>query len=168
MKSEAIRPLVASGMVIGIGMGGFIDGIVFHQILQSHNMLSAKYPPTSVVNLEVNMFWDGMFHLMTWTVTSIGIAMLWRTMQRPDAVQTTRGLVGAMLSGWGLFNLVEGIINHHILHLHHVREVEDHLIWDIAFLASGVILLTFGFIMVRSAANSYGRAASAPGSRTHS
>ena len=139
-------------MVIGIGMGGFLDGIVFHQLLQTHNMLSAKYPPTSVVNLEINMFWDGMFHLMTWTVTAIGIAMLWRTMQKREAFWSNRGLVGAMAVGWGLFNLVEGIINHHILHLHHVREVEDHLFWDLTFLASGAVLVIAGFLLVRTAA----------------
>ena len=40
------RPLIAAGTLLGIGMGGFVDGIVFHQLLQIHNMLSAKYPTT--------------------------------------------------------------------------------------------------------------------------
>ena len=42
--------------MLGIGMGGFVDGILFHQVLQTHNMLSAKYPPTTLVNAEINMF----------------------------------------------------------------------------------------------------------------
>ena len=28
------RPLLAAGALLGIGMGGFVDGILFHQILQ--------------------------------------------------------------------------------------------------------------------------------------
>ena len=37
---------------LGLGLGGFFDGIVLHQILQWHHMLSsAGYPITSVENL---------------------------------------------------------------------------------------------------------------------
>jgi uncharacterized membrane protein len=43
MNNETIgRPLIAAGTALGIGMGGFVDGIVLHQLLQVHNMLSAK------------------------------------------------------------------------------------------------------------------------------
>jgi uncharacterized membrane protein len=105
MNHRVLRPLVTSGTIIGIGIGGFLDGIVFHQLLQFHNMLSAIYPPTSVVNLEVNMFWDGVFHLLTWLTTVVGLTMLWHTAQRPDVILSSRGLVGAMALGWGLFNL---------------------------------------------------------------
>jgi uncharacterized membrane protein len=151
MTNKLLRPLIASGLMLGIGMGGFLDGIVFHQLLQMHNMLSAKYPPNSVVNLEVNMFWDGLFHALTWTMTALGIVMLWKTAKRSDVLLSDRALVGSMCLGWGLFNLVEGVINHHILEIHHVREGGDHLAWDVAFLLSGVILLGIGFALVRSA-----------------
>jgi uncharacterized membrane protein len=114
-------------------------------------MVSAKYPPTSIVNLEVNMFWDGVFHLLTWMTTALGIAMLWRTVLRRDVILSSRVLVDALVLGWGLFNLVEGTINHHILHLHHVREALNHLPWDVAFLASGALLMIVGLILIRSA-----------------
>ena len=77
------RPVTSAGALLGIGMGGFVDGILFHQLLQLHNMLSAKFPVRDVdvrtlaVNLEINMFWDGLFHAFTWTMTAFGIAMLW-------------------------------------------------------------------------------------------
>ena len=57
------RPLIAAGVIMGIGMGGFVDGILFHQIFQIHNMLSARLPPTSLVNVETTMVWDGLFHV---------------------------------------------------------------------------------------------------------
>ena len=56
---------------MGIGLGGFFDGILFHQLLQIHNMLSAKYPNTSIANLEINMFWDGLFHALTLSLIHI-------------------------------------------------------------------------------------------------
>ena len=49
-------PLIASGILMGAGMGGFVDGIVFHQILQLHNMVSGWLPPSNLVDAKVNMF----------------------------------------------------------------------------------------------------------------
>ena len=70
------KPLIAAGTLMGIGMGGFVDGILFHQILQLHNMLSAKLPPDTLVNAKTNMVWDGLFHALTWVATAISIGML--------------------------------------------------------------------------------------------
>ena len=53
---------ISAGILFGLGLGGFFDGIVLHQILQWHHLLtSAGYPPDSVENLKVNTFWDGTF-----------------------------------------------------------------------------------------------------------
>src|SRR5688572_11847820 len=83
-------------------------------------MLSARRPKDSIVNIEVNMFWDGLFHAFKWVVTAVGIAMLFRAARRADVPWSDKTLFGSMLFGWGLFNLIEGIINHHVLHAHHV------------------------------------------------
>jgi uncharacterized membrane protein len=144
------RPLVSAGLMLGIGLGGFLDGILFHQLLQTHNMLSAHRPKDSIVNIEINMFWDGLFHTFTWVATLIGVAMLFRAARRADVLWSGRVLVGSMLSGWGLFNLVEGVIDHHILQVHHVIERYGLSIWDWAFLASGVVLTGVGWVMVQS------------------
>ena len=39
-------------------------------------------PETIVVNMEINMFWDGLFHVLTWTMTVAGLTMLWRAGKR--------------------------------------------------------------------------------------
>jgi uncharacterized membrane protein len=144
------RPLIGAGVLLGVGMGGFVDGIVFHQLLQVHSMLSARVTRTSVTGLEVNMFWDGVFHAFTWGMTALGFALLWRAFGQPEVPHSTRTLVGSLALGWGVFNLVEGLINHHLLHLHHVTEGENHLVWDLAFLASGVGLMILGLLLIRS------------------
>jgi uncharacterized membrane protein len=138
-------------MLLGAGMGGFVDGILFHQVLQMHGMLSEQYPPTSLINLEINMFWDGVFHVFTWLVTASGIALLWRTVKRADIALSGKALLGAMAVGWGLFNVIEGTANHHLLQLHHVRTGADHLRWDVAFLGAGVVLLLLGAFLIRQA-----------------
>ena len=42
--------LIPAATLIGVGLGGFIDGILLHQILQWHNMLSSRLPPTDLVS----------------------------------------------------------------------------------------------------------------------
>ena len=66
MKESNFKPLIRAGIFLGIGMGGFFDGIVLHQLLQVHSMLTAKVPKDTIANVEINMFWDGMFHALTW------------------------------------------------------------------------------------------------------
>jgi uncharacterized membrane protein len=49
-----------------------------------------------------------------------------------------RAFTGLLVLGWGLFNLVEGVIDHHILDLHHVRDLPAHVpLYDWLFLAIG-------------------------------
>lgn len=147
-------PVRSAGLALGIGMGGLADGIALHQMLQVHNMLSARVPSDTLVGSKVNMFADGVFHAGVWTIVLIGIALLWRAVRRPDAVLSTRVLVGSMLMGWGVFNFIEGIIDHHILQVHHVVERLGMSMWDYAFLASGLLLVGLGWSTTRGGAKS--------------
>ena len=51
---------------------------------------------------------------------------------------------------WGLFNLVEGVIDHHILGIHHVKAGSGRPLLDLAFLALGAVLLVVGILTARS------------------
>ena len=145
------RPLIAAGTLLGIGMGGFVDGIVFHQILQIHNMLSNWVPKNTIPNFEINMVWDGIFHAFCWTMVAAGLAMLWTAVTRPDVPKSGRSYFGSLMLGWGIFNLVEGIIDHEILGVHHVYQNGNHFLWDMVFLAFGVMLIGVGWAMIRVA-----------------
>jgi uncharacterized membrane protein len=153
--------LASAGALIGIGLGAFFDGIVFHQLLQWHNMLSGPVPPTTVDNLRINIFWDGMFHAFAWIVLVCGLSLLWTTARRGGPDLQTRALVGAVVFGWGLFNLIEGTVNHHILEVHHVVHGDHQLFADLAFLASGAALFAFGLWLMITAE----RGGTAPDSR---
>lgn len=132
-------------------MGGFLDGILFHQILQVHNMLSARIPVTNLVNAETNMFWDGLFHAFTWIFTGFGLYLLFQAGARRDVPWSGKMLLGAMFFGWGLFNLIEGVIDHHLLEVHHVVERLGRSPFDLAFLLSGLIFMVLGMYLIRKA-----------------
>jgi uncharacterized membrane protein len=140
--------------LLGVGLGGFIDGIVLHQILQWHHMLTATgdHPSTTVAGLEDNTLADGLFHVATWALVLIGTTMAVRAWQRGELAPPWRVHIGMLLAGWGVFNVVEGVVNHHILTVHHVRDdVSDKLPWDLGFLAFGAVLLIVGLALGRSA-----------------
>jgi uncharacterized membrane protein len=139
-----------AGVVIGIGMGGFVDGIVLHQVLHWHNMGSAVLPPTTMEAMQRNMVWDGLFHAGTWLITFAGVWMLYGA-AAARTLPTRRAFLGQMLMGWGLFNLVEGAIDHHLLNLHHVRDLPAHVpLYDWVFLAvAGVGFTVAGRLLSR-------------------
>ncbi|HYF32543.1 MAG TPA: DUF2243 domain-containing protein [Chitinophagaceae bacterium] len=143
-------PLSSAAMVLGIGLGGFIDGIAFHQILQWHAMLSNKMPPATVLAKTVNMFWDGVFHGFCFVVVLTGVVLLWRLLWRKDIDRSGRLLGGGLLIGWGMFNIVEGIIDHHLLKLHNVREISSNPeLWNWGFLGISVLMIIIGWAILR-------------------
>ena len=146
------RHLITAGTVLGIGLGGFVDGILFHQILQVHGMISGRVPKDSIVNLEINMFWDGLFHTLTWLMTALGVWLLFRLAQRRQGRLSGRMFGGALAVGWGLFQVVDWFLDHHVLNMHHVVERLGVSIYDGAFLAFGVILLVGGALAIRPTA----------------
>lgn len=162
LERGPVRVLRRPGIVLGIGLGGFVDGILLHQILQWHHMLTSTdtdnigvphYPATTVHGLEMNTVWDGVFHTFTWLMVLWGIWLLYNRAAIVGArtrLWTSRVLWGWIIAGWGLFNLVEGLVDHHVLGIHHVRSGPDQLAWDLAFLGLGALLLVVGVVLARS------------------
>jgi uncharacterized membrane protein len=144
-------PLVGAGLVLGVGFGGFVDGIALHQILQWHNMLSGVVPPVDLITMKYNMIWDGVFHALTWTACLVGVLLLFRAARSPGAAWSGKLLIGAMIAGWGLFDLVEGLIDHQLLGLHHVHPGADQAAWDLGFVAlAGVGFIALGYAIART------------------
>lgn len=140
----------SAGVVLGVGLGGFADGIALHQLAQWHNMGSAVLRPDTMAAMKQNMVWDGLFHAGTWLITLAGVWLLWRD-ARAQRVPRARVFAGQMLLGWAAFNLVEGIVDHHLLQLHHVRDLPAHVpLYDWIFLlVGGVLLGAIGWAMSR-------------------
>ena len=131
-----------------------MDGIVLHQILQWHHLLSSEgeYPATTVRGLEDNTLADGLFHAVTWVAVAAGILLLWRRTTNWRGAISGQAFFGWVLVGWGSFNLVEGLVDHQILGLHHVREGVGHqTAYDLGFLAVSVLLIIGGWLLARLA-----------------
>jgi uncharacterized membrane protein len=147
------------GILLGVGLGGFVDGILLHQLLQWHHMLTSTdhdrigvkyYDPKSVSGLEMNTVWDGVFHTVCWLAVLSGLAVLYaRVTTGRRRVWASRVLWGWILAGWGLFNLVEGLLDHQILGIHHVRGGSYQVWWDVAFLVLGALLVAGGLLLQR-------------------
>ncbi len=140
-------------LLLGVGLGGFVDGIVLHQILQWHHMVSHTpgNSPTTVAGLEVNTRADGYFHSATWLCVTMGSLWMFAAWRSGRLAMGWRSLIGLLLVGWGGFNLVDGVVDHHILGLHHVRDdLGGPLVWDLGFLGVSVLLTGAGWLLHRS------------------
>ena len=153
-------PSPAAGLMYGIGLGGFVDGIVLHQLLQWHHMVSDvdDHPVSTVAGLEVNTMADGFFHIATWLLVvgaSIVTLAQWRQGRLPPSWTFH---LGGVVAGWGLFNVVEGVVDHLVLGVHHVRDdLGGPLSWDIGLVAFGAALVLAGLLTQRAGRRTLGR-----------
>jgi len=138
--------LALPGTLLGMGLGGFVDGIVLHQLLQWHHMISSQESPTTVLGLERNTLWDGVFHVFAWLAVVIGLFLLWSRLRRGGRPRASRTLWGWVIFGCGVFNLADGLVNHLILGIHHVRDdLGGPLGRDIGFLVVSLALAVAGW-----------------------
>jgi uncharacterized membrane protein len=154
------RPKLLPSVLLGVGLGGFLDGIVLHQILQWHHMVSDEgcCPTSSVAGLEDNTLADGIFHAVTWLVTVIGCFAAIKAWRDGDLAPPWSVHVGGLVAGWGIFNLLDSA-NHFILGLHHVRDdLGGPLGWDVGFLVFALALIAIGWALTRTPQPSRARA----------
>ena len=127
------------GLLFGLGFGGFVDGIVLHEILQWHHMISGAQSSETLAGLELNVVADGFFHVVTWLLVMAGSIMTLVSWRQGRLAPTWSFHFGLLVAGWGFFNVVEGLIDHQLLGVHHVRDdLGAPLSWDIGFLVFGV------------------------------
>lgn len=150
-RADRGRALTAWGIVGGFGLGGLIDGIVLHQMLQWHHLISNWVSPRTLKGLQTNTFWDGVFDLTMWVTLVAAAFGVRRGAQVEGAIPSTRRLAGTLLVGWGLFNVVDQLLFHMALGAHYIRTVSDHAVYDWGFFAMGVLLFAVpGWLLLRS------------------
>ncbi|MEZ0339080.1 DUF2243 domain-containing protein [Mycobacterium sp. pV006] len=144
------KPSVWPGLLLGLGFGGFVDGIVLHEILQWHHMVSSAESPDTLSGLQHNVMADGFFHVGTWLLVMAGSITTVVSWRRGRLAPSWSFHFGLLLAGWGIFNVVEGTVNHLLLGVHHVRDdLGAPLSWDIGFLAFGVLQIVAGWLLYR-------------------
>ncbi len=135
------------GAVLGFALGGFFDGILLHQILQWHHLLSLV---PGIDDLRLQVLWDGYFHALMYLIALAGLAGLWRVHRRGQG-NWGWPLVGAALVGFGLWHVVDALLSHWLLGIHRIRiDSGNPLAWDLLWLALfGILPLLFGLRLRR-------------------
>ena len=155
MTRENSRSLLGAAVLLRVGMAAFFDGIVLHQILNWHHMICQERSchPLSIADLQAKNKADGWFHLAAYLITAAGVWRLFRAggVRAAGTADAGRLFRGGLLAGAGGFNVSEGIINHHILGIHHVRFGAARDIYDVAFLVISAALLATGIGLIRRA-----------------
>jgi uncharacterized membrane protein len=57
-------------------------------------------------------------------------------------------LIGTLLLGWRLFNVIERLVDHQLLGIHHVNETMNRTsqwAWDAGFLSWGALMILSGW-----------------------
>jgi uncharacterized membrane protein len=142
--------LVIGSFLLGFGFMGAMDGIVFHQLLQWHSVVMETSRSGQIMS-------DGIFHFAVTIALVAGGFILWLAGNPSEQNQGIKQVIGWFLIGSGLFNVLEGIINHHILQIHRVKPGDPNaLFYDIAFLILGAILFLIGLFLKKSASGNKG------------
>ncbi|WP_202408324.1 DUF2243 domain-containing protein [Novosphingobium silvae] len=127
-----VRSTLRWAAVLGIAIGGFFDGVLLHQILQWHHLLSLV---PGIGDLRAQVLWDGYFHALMYVLALAALVMLWR--QRGDLSRyPARKVGGAIMLGFGAWHGLDAVLSHWVLGLHRIRLDSDHpLLWDLGWLA---------------------------------
>lgn len=141
---SARRLLLGIGALLGIGLAGTLDEVLFHQLLQWHNFYVHATPMWRIVS-------DGLFHIFSSALMGIATLLLWSNRRRLASLDDGRALGAGALIGAGGFNLYDGTIQHKLLQLHPVREqVENILPYDLVWNGVALVVLALGLMLWRT------------------
>jgi uncharacterized membrane protein len=149
------RSVLLTGAAIGIGVVGFLDESILHQLLQWHTFYWGTDEHGRILS-------DGLFHVFSTVILLWGVYRLWQT-PRDWMRSSGQELVAAILIGGGGFNVFDGIIDHLVLHVHLVNERVCSVVdannsitscpqdvpFEAAFTGIGLVLLIGGIVWWR-------------------
>lgn len=141
----AARGLGRAAVLLGVALGGFFDGILLHQILQWHHLLS-DVEAAAVRDLRVQLLADGLFHLLMYLIAALALWQLWRHRIALQRRAAAIALGGGVLLGFGLWHVLDAILSHWLTGIHRVKgDAAEPLLWDLAwFAAFGVMPMVLG------------------------
>lgn len=149
----APRRMMLPAWLAGFALGGFLDGILLHQVLQWHHLLSGI---TDAADLRFQMLWDGAFHAAHYALALAALVLF--GLRRGAAPGAGRVMLGAALLGFGAWHLLDAVVNHWAIGLHRIRQDSpDPLFWDLVFFALGASTAAIGAWLLRRRGGGDGR-----------
>jgi uncharacterized membrane protein len=76
-----------AALLLGVGLGGFFEAILMHPV-------------------------GGVLHMLLWFLCACGIILLWAAVRGPGPLPSGHGFAGFFFIGWGVFNMLEGLLRH--------------------------------------------------------
>jgi uncharacterized membrane protein len=149
--SPDFRRLGWAAFWLGFGLGGFFDGIVLHQLLQWHHLLSNVFPEDTVADLRFQVLADGLFHVVTYAFTVLGLWLLWTARGALPVAGARPRVIAAGLIGFGVWHIADAVLFHWVLRLHRIRmDADNLLLWDILWLVPfGLVPAALGLWLLR-------------------
>ncbi len=144
--------LAFPGFCLGLAFGGFFDGILLHQILQWHHLLSGLEDRGGpFADLRFQVLADGYFHILMYAVAAFALWLMWRERSAFGQPNATRRVCSWILIGFGVWHAIDAIASHWITQIHRIRmDVANPLAWDIGWLvAFGVLPAALGLWLRR-------------------
>lgn len=142
LPSPSVRRSALSGGLLGLGVAGFLDETVFHQLLHWHHFYDRSTSAAGLVS-------DGLFHAASWLATVVGLFLFADLRRRSAALGQV--LWGAGLLGWGVFQLYDGIVQHKLLGLHQIRYGVSLLAYDLTWnVAGGIAAIAGALVLTRA------------------
>lgn len=139
-----------AGYALGFGMGGFFDGILLHQILQWHHLLSALQ--TGVFgDVRGQVAADGFFHLLMYVISAAGLWWLYRSRAELAESAGARRLLANFWIGFGVWHVMDAVLSHWVLGIHRIRmDTAYPLVYDLVWLVIfGIVPLVAGWWLRR-------------------
>jgi len=128
------------GLLLGLAFGGFFDGIVLHQLLQWHHLLSGL-SQARWADMRVQLLADGLFHTLMYVLAVLALVLLVRRRAQLSAAGAGNRLLVTFVSGFALWQLLDAVLSHWLLGIHRIRMDTEHpLAWDLGW------LLVFGLL----------------------
>jgi uncharacterized membrane protein len=134
------------GFLFGLGLVGFIDETVFHQLLHWHHFYDKS-------TTDIGLVSDGIFHAFSWFAT-IGSSFMLADLHRRHAFWRKRW-VGGLFLGAGSFQLYDGVVQHKLMKLHQIRYNVDITLYDAVWNITAFAMIVVGFVLL--VRNSFGQ-----------
>lgn len=129
-----------AGFTLGSALGGFFDGILLHQVLQWHHLLSGL-EQGAFGDLRTQILADGLFHALMYVIGLLGLYLLVRSRRAFQIDGAQRKLLIFALYGFATWHALDAVFSHWVLGIHRIRMASSNpLVWDLAW------LLVFGLI----------------------
>jgi uncharacterized membrane protein len=161
--TTAFRTLRWGALLLGVALSGFFDGILLHQVLQWHHLLSGVQDP-AVRSIERQVLADGLFHVLMYAIAAWALWLLWRGRRDLTVEMLARRLPADLLLGFGVWNVVDVVVFHWLAGIHRVRmETPQPLLWDLIWLVVfGVLPIIAAVWLQRRRGNPSGPSSGGP------